>query len=432
MPELAVEWDPPLRYRPGARERLCGIQVFYDFPWLQLFPDQRTQFRHGRVLAETTRQRCPGGLTPALLLTRRRDVDQGFAQTDEHFYCVVNIDEYTTAEGDAATAYIANHLGVGLEEVQSLQELSQLGSPEEVQALLEQHLNIEQVIAWIREDDERLERLIEVLELTGGAATVEQALDSLAGLASLEDEDLQRLLEFTIRLTNRDQRTELIRGATSDPEGRGAASQVLHERVGERIADAHRDLAAYEALLETGATETAMQAFLTQHPLLFGLEYASISPQVRGPSGSMDFILERFDGYNDLVELKGPADKIIRSPKRKAGKGVPSPHKYSLSKPLAQALAQAMAYRDRLTRHPQAAEELYGIENPRNPVVLVILGCVGDLEDHQKLVLEELNRSLHRVQVLPYDVLALRTRAALEHIAEFLSLAPAADDAVDT
>jgi hypothetical protein len=54
------------------------------------------------------------------------------------------------------------------------------------------------------------------------------------------------------------------------------------------------------------------------------------------------------------------------------------------------------------------------------------------LEDHQKLVLEEMNRSLHRVQVLPYDVLALRTRAALEHIAEFLNLAPAADNAVDT
>lgn len=53
-------------------------------------------------------------------------------------------------------------------------------------------------------------------------------------------------------------------------------------------------------------------------------------------------------------------------------------------------------------------------------------------EDHQKLVLEELNRSLHRVQVLPYDVLALRTRTALAHIAEFLSLAPAADEAVDT
>jgi hypothetical protein len=36
-----------------------------------------------------------------------------------------------------------------------------------------------------------------------------------------------------------------------------------------------------------------MQRFLAAHPLLFGLEYASIRPQKAGPSGSMDFILER-------------------------------------------------------------------------------------------------------------------------------------------
>jgi hypothetical protein len=96
----------------------------------------------------------------------------------------------------------------------------------------------------------------------------------------------------------------------------------------------------------------ASQDFLATHSLLFGLEYASIRPQQSGPSGSMDFLLERFDGYNDVVELKGPNEPILRSREQEPGSGVPTPHRYRLGKELAHALPQALAYRDRLSRHP--------------------------------------------------------------------------------
>ena len=33
----------------------------------------------------------------------------------------------------------------------------------------------------------------------------------------------------------------------------------------------------------------------------------------------MDFILERFDGYNDLGELKSPEDVIIKAPSQTEG-----------------------------------------------------------------------------------------------------------------
>jgi len=45
----------------GAEERLCGIDVFYEFPWLDVFPDERTQFKNGKSLAKFVQDKCPPG-----------------------------------------------------------------------------------------------------------------------------------------------------------------------------------------------------------------------------------------------------------------------------------------------------------------------------------------------------------------------------------
>lgn len=59
---------------------------------------------------------------------------------------------------------------------------------------------------------------------------------------------------------------------------------MIHERTADRIADAEAALDEYETLLRGGrTTETQMQSFLTKNPLIFGLQYANIRPQVEGP-----------------------------------------------------------------------------------------------------------------------------------------------------
>lgn len=103
-------------------------------------------------------------------------------------------------------------------------------------------------------------------------------------------------------------------GPHPDQPGREAAATVLHERVAERVADARRNLDAYRALLDNpAASETGMQDFLAPHSLLFGLELRQHPTAAVRPSGSMDFLLERYDGYIDVVELKGPHEPILRS-----------------------------------------------------------------------------------------------------------------------
>jgi hypothetical protein len=422
--ELDLEWDRPLRSRRGAPQHLRGILVFYDFLWSEVFPDQRTHFRHGQRLAERVQQRCPEGLEPALLLTRRTDVDQGLLTMQTYFLYVLNIDEWLAAEDDFALAYLATHLAVEPEDLGRFANLSLIGDPADVSKFLEKQLSVDRVAAWLRQDDERLERLASLVDFRAGAPMeVQHALDAIAALGDLGENQVQLLIDFVIRLTDADQRTVLIRGATADQPGRESAAVVLHERVADRISDAHRDLDAYRALLNNpAASETDMQGFLSTHSLLFGLEYASIRAQQSGPSGTMDYLLERFDGYNDVVELKGPNEPILHSREQKPGSGVPSPHRYRLGKELAHALPQALAYRDRLNRHPGAAEEFHGIRNAREPRLLIVLGRHSDLADHERLVLLELNRSLHRAEVVPYDVIAQRAEATLANISTYLGI----------
>lgn len=48
--ELDLKWDPPLKSRWGAPQRLHGIRVFHDFEWRDVFPDERSghTFSEGR------------------------------------------------------------------------------------------------------------------------------------------------------------------------------------------------------------------------------------------------------------------------------------------------------------------------------------------------------------------------------------------------
>jgi hypothetical protein len=129
----------------------------------------------------------------------------------------------------------------------------------------------------------------------------------------------------------------------------------------------------------------------------------------------MDFIMERYDGYHDLLELKSPQDSIVNAPD--AVDGMPPPaNAYALSPDLAQALAQVHVYRDTLSTDTDAVDRLYGLRNTRDPRVIIVIGQAKPLPDHRLRVLRELNLSLHRVEVVPYDVIAKRARTILDNV----------------
>jgi hypothetical protein len=425
VPALDLEWDLKLNYRPGSETRLAGIDVYYEFRWRDVFDNGRTQFKNGQCLAELVSELCPPGRKPALLLTLRNDVRQGFRHTPKHLVFVVNIAEYRSTHGDAARSYIASHLQVEITDIDQLHELVGSADPELVKALIESSMTIEHIAAWARDNQERLDQLSDLV-----AASPNDPPSFAAALAAIEDlnqlgaDDLTALTSFLRSDTDPQQRIEILRAATDDPTGRYVTGQVLIERTPQRVEDARQAMANYEGLLDDEtSTETTMQHFIEGNLWLLGLDYAVMSPRRAGVSGTMDFILQRYDGFHDLLELKSPHDELIRAPDAPMDGLIPSPHQYALSPTLGQALAQALVYRDRLTRHAAAAGELYGLPQARDPRLIIVMGKVGALPEHRAQVLRELNKSLHRVEVVPYDVLAMRARAMLDNVEAYFTAA---------
>ncbi|MDQ6641713.1 MAG: DUF4263 domain-containing protein, partial [Actinomycetota bacterium] len=115
-----------------------------------------------------------------------------------------------------------------------------------------------------------------------------------------------------------------------------------------------------------------------------------------------------------------PARSASLPPTTRPGPSCPA-HTYRLSKALGQALAQAFAYRERLTRFPDVSETVYGIPNARYPRLIIVLGRTEDLDPHKKDVLRELNRTMHRAHIVGYDALAQQARKTLANIMEFLA-----------
>ncbi len=131
-------------------------------------------------------------------------------------------------------------------------------------------------------------------------------------------------------------------------------------------------------------------------------------------------MLERFDGYHDLLELKDPQDPIIEAPTPKDG--VPPPaSSYRLSSSLAQALAQIHVYRDVLTNDADTVEKLYGLNETRDPLLIIVIGQVASLTTDKARVLKNLNLSLHRVEIVPYDVLGTRAHTVIKNVERYLT-----------
>jgi hypothetical protein len=242
--EIDFTWDVELYYRQGAEERLCGILVFYDFQWLDVFPDERTQFRNGKSLARFVQEKCPPGKRPALLLTVRDGVKQGFRETDRFAFCVVNIREYRAAEGNAAVSYLANHLDVDLTEIERLRELAESADPDVVRAFIESSLDLGHIREWMAGEPERVERLRELVrDVADEPESLATALNAYEAIADLRQDEVEALAQFLGTPADRQQRLELARAVTSDPTGRYVTSQVLAERTPQRVADAREAIA---------------------------------------------------------------------------------------------------------------------------------------------------------------------------------------------
>ena len=78
-------------------------------------------------------------------------------------------------------------------------------------------------------------------------------------------------------------------------------------------------------------------------------------------------------------------------------------------------------YRDVLTTDSDLLHRWYGLKDTRDPRIFIVIGRVKTMTEDCQRVLAQLNLSLHRVEIMPYDVLGQRAEGWLTNIERLLS-----------
>ena len=401
---ILQEWHPPLRKRTGSPMRLAGLDVYYDFDWMDVIGHDRAAFRNGQDLAERVRDGCPDGETPCLLLTTKDDVEDELLYTnDANYVFVMRIHRYLSeARAGAAANYLVGKFGVG-SIITARQIRKAISDPGQQDKILEQGVTREGLKRWAGRRRERPAMLHAIADAhtetyTGVVEDSPSARDAVKGWIRSGGTDAVREVADELAGTKEGRRAFALADPTS---GRA-----------EDVRDAARDYR--ELLASENASETDFQDFITESPLLLGLEYAEVMSRVRFLRGELDFVVRRYDGYRDLLELKGPNEEIIRF----RGGVESQPSAYSLAPKLSQALAQVQVYREWIAKSSKENLDLYGVT--RDPRITIVIGRDSDLPNETaRQILRQLNVSLHRMTVLPYDILADRAEAQFCNLALF-------------
>lgn len=378
LEDILEEWRPRLRMRIGSPTRLTGLRVYYDFKWKTVFRHNRRTFRHGQDLAKTVRNGCPAGKTPCLLLTTNDDMEDGPLYTNDNNYVfVMRIHRYLTeARTGAAANYLLTKFGVG-NMVTARQIRIAASDPHQQDAILEVLANREGLTRWTKRKPGMRAPMLH--EIASAHTAISGIVDEIA----------------------------------STKEGRRAIALV--DPTSRRAEDLREAAIGYRELLANERpSETDLQDYIMQNPMLLGLEYAEVRSRQKLRLGELDFVARRHDGYHDLLELKGPHAEIIRF----RGGSEKRPSSYSLAPKLAQALAQVQLHREWIATSSQEEREYY--EVTRDPRITIVIGLDSALPNEvARKILRQLNVSLHRTTVLPYDKLVDRADAQLKSLVKF-------------
>lgn len=418
---MTQEWDlSSLNLRRGGPRRLLGLKIYHDFVWAEIFPDNRSQFRNGLSLARLAKRAAPDGKEPALLLTLDDATDRTPIETEGEYILVVPIREYLKLDhADAAATYFANTIGPGLASLSRYSELAE--TPDLLALFLDEHLTTDLITKWASADMDRVAELGQAFRGAGDSKpepTFEGLVESIGRLTDIE---WAALIEALTQILDAGQFEGLVAAATDHRSGRRATLSALGSRLSERIDDLEHAAEEYNNLVSSAATETQLHSYLQRTPWLLGLDYVKVRSKVLIPRGELDFVLDRFDGYFDVLELKGPGDPIVVAPD--AVDGVPPPAStYRLSPALGSALAQIHFYRESLQGDQQHLSDFYGLDYARTPRFIIVIGREEGLLAHQRTVLAQLNQTLHRVEILPYDLVGKRAQTWIGKLREILHL----------
>lgn len=152
-------------------------------------------------------------------------------------------------------------------------------------------------------------------------------------------------------------------------------------------------LKQFEKIIDSAeTTERDIGEFLKKNPSIFGLHYVNASSEDKiGLNGRTDFLMEKVDGYYDIIELKGPNDKIFSQDKER---------NYLVWTPVAKnAICQIINYLNKydLLYLSQKEETQKDVLYPKGIIVM------GKRTEAEKKVLKIHNHFLNHIEIKTYN-----------------------------
>jgi hypothetical protein len=158
--------------------------------------------------------------------------------------------------------------------------------------------------------------------------------------------------------------------------------------------------------------EKHFQKVLTIHKWIFGPWFEDVIPKrMADVENEPDFILKRYDGFADVVEIESPGKDLFTKP-NKSNKSQPRAE-------LIQAFTQIIDYVDSYNNNFK--EELYkdvaaGVDNPLNPYKPRGLLIIGRDKKTERRKLRQLNSFLNNVSIMTYDEFLINAESMLDFI----------------
>lgn len=173
----------------------------------------------------------------------------------------------------------------------------------------------------------------------------------------------------------------------------------------ESIIHSRKIIRKFQTMIDRDAKEKEeMQKFLEEHPWIFGLEYKEFRSEKRaGDPNRLDFLLMKFDGEFEIVELKRASDNLFCNKKGKLFKT------HTLNK----AIEQVRNYQEFYLNHLDFIKSVEG-RRIYKPKALIVIGRTKENEK-EKLQME--NSYLRgEIKIVTYDQLVDSTRNMIDAI----------------
>ncbi|HTW90649.1 MAG TPA: Shedu anti-phage system protein SduA domain-containing protein [bacterium] len=213
-----------------------------------------------------------------------------------------------------------------------------------------------------------------------------------------------------------------LRAVLNDPDKRKVLSLIdewdlVPEDVARGLEFRNRSKAveAFERMVNDASREHDWQVWFTRNDWVLGSEFVRILDDRRIDTENVaDFLMQAYDGFVDIIEIKKPAPDLPFWRERSA-----DVHPVPSSK-LTEAITQSARYIHEVERRVNDLQffKKHSEVKAVKPRCVLIFGRSDDWGDEQREAYRILNSSYHNLTILTYDHVLARARRILEPAAE--------------